>query len=231
MAGLFAFDEERARYETVRRRLRADAGPIVWGDRLDPLSQFIRSSLGARTYDALSWRAFFALKSAFPDWGAMAQARPEEVLRHIEDVTFAADKARHLIAALRMIRARRSDLSLEFLADFSVEAAHAWLEGLPNAGPKVAAAVLNFSTLNRRSMVIDTHVLRVVSRYGLVVADADIPQAWATMRETLPGDWAAQDLAEVHRLMKRLGQTRCRPVDPDCRRCPLMEGCAAKRSL
>lgn len=231
MAGLFAFDQERERFETVRRRLAAAQGPVVWGDRLDPLNQFIRSCLGARTYDAVSWRAYYVLAAAWPDWNDMAEAGPEAVLVHIADVTFAEDKARHLVAALRMIRARTGGLSLDFLADWPVEAAHAWLEGLPNVGPKVAAAVLNFSRLNRRSMVVDTHVQRVAGRYGLVAADADIPQAWATLMETLPDDWTAQDLAALHMQMKRLGQTLCRPQGPDCSRCPLVSGCVGKRSL
>lgn len=231
IAGLFAFDQERERFEAVRRRLTVAQGPVVWGDRLDPLSQFVRSALGARTYDAVSWKAFFALVDAFPDWAVMADASPAEVLRHIHEVTFAEDKARHLVAALCMIRARTGGLSLEFLADWPIGTAHAWLEGLPNAGPKVAAAVLNFSTLNRRSMVIDTHVQRVAARYGLVARGAGIPEAWETLMETLPDDWTASDLAAFHVQLKRLGQTRCRPTDPDCGRCPLADGCAAKRSL
>lgn len=231
MSGLFAFDQERERFETVRRRLAVAQGPVVWGDRLDPLSQFVRSSLGARTYDAVSWKAFFALAAAWPDWNDMADARPDDVIRHIAEVTFAEDKARHLVAALRMIRARTGGLSLDFLSDWPVEAAHAWLEALPNAGPKVAAAVLNFSTLNRRSMVVDTHVQRVTSRYGLVARDADIAEAWETLMETLPDDWSAPDLAAFHMQLKRLGQTHCRPTGPDCGRCPIADGCAAKRSL
>lgn len=231
MSGLFAFDEERERYEVVRRRLTTDQGRIPWGDRLDPLSQFIRSSLGARTYDAVSWRAFFALAAAYPDWTALAAARPKEVLPHIAEVTFARDKAERLVAALPMIRARTGGLSLDFPQDWPIAAAHAWLEGLPNTVPKVAASVLNFSTLNRRSMVVDSHVLRVAGRYGLVARGADIGQAWETMMAALPGDWTASDLADFHLQLKRLGQARCRPTDPDCGRCPIGAGCAAKRSL
>ncbi|MBX3478552.1 MAG: hypothetical protein KF910_13140 [Brevundimonas sp.] len=130
-----------------------------------------------------------------------------------------------------MIRARTGGLSLDFLQDWPIEAAPAWLEGLPNTGPMVAASVLNFSSLNRRSMVVDSHVLRVAGRYGLVAHDADIGQAWEMMMAALPDDWAASDLADFHLQLKRLGQTRCRPTDPDCGRCPIGAACAAKRSL
>lgn len=231
VAGLFAFDREQERFETVRWLLTDTQGPVVWGEQLDPLSQLIRSCLDARTHDAVSWRAFFALAAAWPDWTDLAEAKPEDVLALITDVTFAENKALYLVSALRMIRARTGRLSMDFLADWSIEAAHAWLEGLPNVGPKVAAAVLNFSRLNRRSMVVDTHVLRVASRYGLVAADANIPDAWATFMETLPEAWTAQDLAALHVQMKRLGQTLCRPHEPDCERCPIVGGCVGKRSL
>ncbi|HEV7229419.1 endonuclease III [Brevundimonas sp.] len=230
MATMFSFDLEIERFESVRRRLSAKCGSVFWNERLDPLSQLVRSCLGARTYDAVSWKAFFTLTDAFPDWNALVAATPDQVLSHIQEVTFAEDKARHLVSAFRMIKARTGGLSLEFLSTWPIEAAHIWLEGLPNVGPKVAAAVLNFSTLERRSMVIDTHVLRVTARYGLVARDADIRSAWGSLMEMLPEHWTSRDLANFHVQLKNLGQTHCRPVGPDCGRCPLADDCAAKRS-
>ncbi|MBX3478553.1 MAG: hypothetical protein KF910_13145 [Brevundimonas sp.] len=60
---------------------RGCQGQIPGGDRLGPLSQLIRSSLGARTYDAVSWQAFFALAAAYPDGTALAAALPHIAAR------------------------------------------------------------------------------------------------------------------------------------------------------
>jgi endonuclease III len=51
-----------------------------------------------------------------------------------------------------------------------------WLRGLPGVGSKVAATVLNLSTLRMRALPVDTHLLRVGERLGpLPVATTTTP--------------------------------------------------------
>ena len=142
----------------------------------------------------------------------------------IGDVTFPDVKARHLRQALRTIAARHSDFDLTFLSRFGVAEALAWLERLPGVGRKVSASTLNFSTLRMPAFVIDTHVSRVLQRFGFVRTGADTPGAYDRMMESLDG-WNAAELAELHIRMKGLGQAVCRADYADCRRCVLNEGC------
>ncbi len=74
---------------------------------------------------------------------------------------------------LQRILDLRGDFDLDFLGELLVEQAMAWLQRLDGVGLHVAAAVLNFSTLRRPSMVVDTHVWRVARRYGLAGGRAD----------------------------------------------------------
>ena len=128
----------------LRDRLRDRFGPVSDAHRHDPVGQLISASISARTYDEVYSRAFERLASRYPDVEDLAAAATEEIEATISDVTYARDKAVHLRAALRMIRARSGRISLDFLQDWPVDLALRWLEELPGAGPKVSAAVLNF---------------------------------------------------------------------------------------
>lgn len=210
----------------LRDRLIAVFGAIRAEQRLDPLSQMIKSLISARTYDETSWAAFVRLRAAFPDWNAMAKAQAREIEKIIEPVTFADRKARQLPVLIRVLQLRRRDLDLSLLADMPVEEAMTWLQGLPGIGCKSAAAVLNFSTLNRRAMVVDSHVHRVARRLGLV-GRATLPtEAYAVLMGEAPTDWRAEDLFEFHWLLKRLGQSVCTEAQPSCALCPMREDCA-----
>lgn len=223
MQMIFPFGAARD-IESIRDTLAVRYGRLLLGDRLEPLRQLVRSVLGCRTRDSVSWPAFERLMEHFPRWTDLAGARPEDIEAIIADVTHAGDKAHHLVQALRMIAARRSDFDLGFLADWPIEAAFDWLERLPGVGPKVAAATLNFSTLDRRAFVADTHVLRILKRYGVIGVKAD---AWRAHEEVMAATdgWSALDLAELFALLKQHGQTVCRFHAPRCRACPLARDC------
>jgi len=101
-----------------------------------------------------------------------------------------------------------------------------WLQGLPGVGCKVSAAVLNFSTLNRRALVVDTHVHRVARRLGLVGRSTLPSEAYAMLMAEAPSNWTSEDLFEFHWLLKKLGQSVCTEAQPACALCPMREDCA-----
>ena len=96
----------------------------------------------------------------------------------------------------------------------------------PEAGPKIAAAVINTSTIRQRSLVIDTHHLRILQRLGLVRAGANFPQAYHATMPLIPAECGAMRIDHHHMLFKRLGQAICRPSHPHCKSCPLLDICA-----
>ncbi|MEL7259144.1 MAG: hypothetical protein AAFN80_15080, partial [Pseudomonadota bacterium] len=116
-------------------------------------------------------------------------------------------------------------LSLDHLGAFSVRDAHAWLERLPGIGRKVSSAVLNFSTLQKPTLVIDTHHLRILKRLKIVDAKWNFTQTHDCVMPRLPSHWKAKDCDDHHTLMKRHGQEICRHSRPICESCPLKELC------
>lgn len=210
----------------VREQLRSCFGRADPVPVRAPIGQLVKSLISNRTLDEISLAAYRRLVDAYPEWPALAEASTGDVEALIGDVTFPDVKARHLGEALRAIRARHPDFDLDFLGLMSVAEALAWLEHLPGVGRKVSASTLNFSTLQMPAFVVDTHVLRVVCRYGSVRSTTDIRIAYEAAMAMVPR-WSAADLAELHILMKRLGQTICRHGRARCAACPIRRRCKA----
>lgn len=191
-----------------------------------PIGQLVKSSISGRTRDEISLGAYHRLVDTYPDWSDLACATAADIEAVIGDVTFPDVKARYLHDALRAIEACRPDFDLAFLGAQSVSRALERLERLPGVGRKVSASTLNFSTLRMPAFVIDTHILRILSRFGFVRRKADTRTAY-DMTMAMLYDWSAVDLAELHILMKRLGQTLCRADRACCRDCPISRRCHA----
>ncbi len=209
----------------IRERLVPLYGFLDGEERYQPTEQFIIAFIGSRTRDEVSAEAFTRLCAHFPHWDTMLTTTPVTVTRLIADVRHAPVKAERLIAALRNIHKRYGTLDLGFLADWHVDRAWWWLQGLPGVGPKIAAATLNFSTLRKPILVVDTHVLRLSRRLGLLPAKAGFAQAHRLLNRLIPDDWSERDRYQLHWLMKSHAQQRCRHGVPRCGDCPLREIC------
>lgn len=193
-------------------------------ERLEPVGELARSLVGSRTYDHDSKRAFSSLVERYPNWSDVAEADPREIEAAINPATFPDVKARQLKSSLAAVRRTRPDFDLAFLGARPVPSALTWLEQLEGVGRKIAASVLNFSTLNRPAFVVDAHVLRVLIRLGFVGKNANTYEAYDFVMRATPG-WRAADYAEFHLLLKLLGQHVCRDRRPLCQHCPFRQGC------
>ena len=194
---------------------------------MPPTDQLVRSMLGGRTRDEVSLQAFWRLKRRYRDWSRLVAADYHDLLSLIGEVTFPEDKAANLQSALSRLDLARGDAALDFLSDWPVESALSWLESLPGVGRKTSAAVLNFSTLGKRALVIDSHHQRVVKRLGLVRWKAGVEETYDVLMASAPQEWKAADYKRYHVLIKAHGQKRCHPLAPDCRGCPLADLCPA----
>jgi endonuclease-3 len=205
--------------------LAAPLGHLPHIQRRTPIGQMIKSSISSRTRDAVSLAAFHGLKARFGSAAGIAHAEVKDVEHEIAAVTFADVKARRLIEALRQVEARHPDFRLDHLATFTIPDALGELEQLPGVGRKTAASVLNFSTLRRPVLVVDTHVARVLARLGLT---SDAVRVSESVTQAM-SHWHADRFVSFHVQLKHLGQTICRWDRPNCRRCPLSSACRTAR--
>ena len=207
----------------VQRFGRIERAAASWRQ---PEWVLVQGLIGARTKSPVSNAATDRLLKRYESWESVAAAPFAALSEDLSTQTFPQMSAERLKAALSALIAERGRVDLSNLKDMETGDAMAWLERLPGVGRKIAAGVMNASTLDRRAIVLDSHHLRILRRMALVPAKADTNRAFASIMPAMPDDWSAADYDEHHLLMKKLGQTWCRPSAPDCPDCPAQSFCA-----
>ena len=202
-------------------------GRIIRPDdkRRDPVWTLVQGVIGARSKTAVSNAATDSLLKQFGSWEAVAAAPPDDVTLVLSRQTFPELSAERLQGSLNQIIEERGQVDLRHLSNLPTEEAMAWLERLPGVARKISAQVVNTSIFDRPALVIDTNHRRVIQRVGLVPPKADTARAYDALMPILPDDWTARDIDEHHLLVKRVGQTFCRPSRTDCNHCPLSGDC------
>ena len=186
----------------------------------------VQGVIGARTKSEVSNAATDRLRTRYGSWEGVARAPLEELQDELSTQTYPNMAAERLKACLLALIEKRGAVDLSHLAEMETEAAMRWLEQLPGIGRKIAAGVMNASSLDRRAIVLDGHHTRILQRLGLVPARASTDRAFTAIMPAMPPEGNAADYDEHHLLMKKLGQNYCRPKAPDCAACPVRADCA-----
>jgi endonuclease-3 len=218
--------ELRRRAEQIRQRLgEADGEPSGVRD-LDPVSELVSTILSQNTNDANRDVAFDRLRQRFPTWQEVLQADTDAVVDAIRPAGLANQKAHSIQEALRSILAERGELELEFLRDWPVREAKAWLSSLHGVGPKTAAIVLLFA-LERPAFPVDTHVHRVSGRLGLIGLRVTREKAHDLLEELV----APEHYYTFHLNLIRHGRQICQARRPRCEVCVLTNLCDYYRGV
>jgi endonuclease-3 len=191
----------------------------------DPLKQFIYSLLSSRTKTEVTYEVVEHLEVRFGSWENLRDAPIAEIEEAIRPITFPEAKAIHLKQALQQITQRCGALSLDFLRSYRTEKIRLWLEQFDGVGSKTSGAVVNFSTLRRRALCVDSHHLRITERLGFVAKGADARETENRLMAMAPTEWSALMLDEHHTLIKIHGQRTCTKNHPRCSACPLFDLC------
>ena len=205
--------------ETHRRLLQAYGEP-TWRPPLDPVSELVSTILSQNTNDANRDMAFDRLRARLPTWEQVRDADPQVVIEAIRPAGLANQKGPRIQAALRRITEERGRLELDFLADWPLDEAKAWLSSLKGVGPKTAAIVLLFS-LGRPAFPVDTHIHRLSKRLGLIGPRVSREKAHTELEQLLPPD----AYYAFHLNLIRHGRQVCTSRKPRCRDCFLRDLC------
>jgi endonuclease-3 len=230
----------------VLDRLAELYGRAPWERRLDPTSELILTILTQNSADVNAEKAFVALRAAYPsdgpiehhapgigwgggglpdgaapDWDAVEAAPLDELVEVIRPGGLPNQKARGIHSALRLIRERRGDHSLEFLGDMAALEARDWLTSIPGIGKKTASVLLLFS-FGLPLMPVDRHVERVARRVGLipqkVTSGTDPHDVFLALLEP-------DQMHEAHVNLIHHGRVICHARNPAHELCPLRERC------
>jgi len=210
------------RVRAVRDRLRLIYGVPLVNPHGQPIAELVLTVLSQSTNDRNRDVAYLALRARLASWQAVRDAPVDVIEEAIRPGGISKVKSARIKSILRGITdaAPNHELSLDWLAACSVPDAQRYLCSLPGVGRKTAACVLLFA-LGMRDVPVDTHVSRVGTRLGLLVADATFVRQHDTMLAiTPPGDEL-----ELHLNLLRHGRRTCSARRPDCAGCALRRMC------
>ena len=188
--------------------------------RADPLDMLVGVILSQATSDTNSERTFAALKKRFPTWDAVLRARERTLADTIRSGGLANQKAAVIRGVLRQIKAERGALDLSFLHDLPTGEAVRYLSQFRGIGPKTVACTLLFAC-RKDVFPLDTHIFRVLRRVGLVPQKCTDARAHEILTRLVPGG----KFYSFHVNLIRHGRALCRPRDPLCEQCPVVEYC------
>lgn len=206
--------------ERVIELLEQEHGALRRQPHDEPVDVLIRTILSQNTSDTNSDRAFDSLKAGFDGWEGVASAPVEFIARAIQSGGLFRIKAARIKQILEQIEEEQGRISLESLGSMSAAEAESYLMSLPGVGYKTARCVLLFS-LGRASLPVDTHILRVSKRLGLIDSRASMDRAHALLEEQVP----ASKVYGFHVHMIEHGRKTCRARRPLCNRCVLRVAC------
>lgn len=193
--------------------------------RRGPVWVLVHGVIGAQTKTAASNASTDGLLEEFGSWDAVATVPVDQLESRLQRQSFPSVAAERLNNCLNAIIAERGTVDLSHLKTLTTAEAMSWLEQLPGVARKNSAGVMNASTFNRKAMVIDGHHRRIMQRMGIVPPKADTAKTFDALMPIVPSDWSAEDMDEHHLLLKKLGQTYCRPRAPQCAGCPAAPDC------
>ncbi|HYY98015.1 MAG TPA: hypothetical protein VE642_05450 [Pyrinomonadaceae bacterium] len=212
--------EEKPVGYVVQNLERAYGVPVNKWEGWDVLDMLVSVILSQATSDVNSARTFDALKKRFPTWEAVLRARESTIADTIRLGGLANQKAAVIKNLLKQIKEREGSLDLSFLRGAGAEDAARYLSQFRGIGPKTVACTLLFAC-GAEIFPLDTHIFRVLRRVGLIPAKCSDEFAHRVMNRLVP----AGKFYSLHVNLIRHGRKLCRPRDPLCGRCPVVEYC------
>jgi endonuclease-3 len=197
-------------FESLRRRYPSRDGTVATTDG-EHSAKVNRPGWGGGGLD----------DAAPPDWTAVERAPLPDLIDAIRPGGLAPQKAPRIQAALRSLRERHGDYSLDFLDGAPALEARAWMTQIPGIGRKTASVVLLFA-FGTPLMPVDRHVERVSKRIGLIPRKATADQAHEMfLAMMLPPEL----MHEAHVNLITHGRVTCHARRPACERCPVAARC------
>lgn len=207
-------------YEKLEAAYPGISSRLLSPSRGKPLDVLIATILSQSTNDTLSSRAFRGLKKAFPDWAGVLSADPEDVEKILAVGGLQHQKTKKIRQVLRKILADFGSISIDGLFDWPSQKAFDYLVSLPGVGPKTAACVIGFG-LGKPALPVDTHVLRISRRLGLVPPKASAEKTQVMLESSV----SSEIQLPLHIMMIQHGRDTCHSRNPRCSECPLRSEC------
>lgn len=194
-----------ARFRTGRWRV-----PVLRVRGSNPFLILVSTILSQRTRDEVTKRVTQRLLSVYPDARGLACASIDDIEGLIREVGLWKAKARGLRRAARVLVAKYHGELPPTVAELS---------HIPMVGPKTAHAILVFGH-KRPGIPVDTHILRVTRRMGVVVGST-ISEAQQELASKVPKRYWQL----LNPVLVQHGMNICTASSPRCGICPIAMWC------
>ncbi len=201
------------RHQIFSRLRAANPHPTTELEYATPFELLVAVVLSAQSTDKgvnLATRRLFPVARTPEAIHALGEAGLADF---IKTIGLYKSKARHLIAACRM---------LIDLHDSEVPADRAALEALPGVGRKTANVILN-TAFGQPTMAVDTHIFRVANRTGLATGKT-VLEVEKKLVKTLPDEFRI----DAHHWLILHGRYVCQARKPKCTECLIADLCEYK---
>ena len=186
----------------------------------DVLECLILTILSQNTTDVNRDKGYAELKNRFPTWEDVLHADVQAIAAAIRLAGLGNRKSRTIKNFLSWLKTEHGELSLEFLHDMETEAALALLCQHKGIGIKTASVTLSFAC-GREVFPVDTHILRISKRLGLIPSNCSAEKAHQVLPPIVPEGKAYP----FHMNLIYFGRQICDARKPLCERCPLTQHC------
>jgi len=184
------------------------------------LDCLILTILSQNTNDVNRDKGFAALKSRFPTWEDVLEADVEKIGEAIKIAGLHGQKSQTIKNFLTWLNAERGALDLEFICEMETDEAVKLLCQHKGIGIKTVSVTLAFAC-GREVFPVDTHILRISKRLGLIPSNCSAEKAHELMPTIVPGGKAFP----FHLNLITFGRKICNAQRPKCDQCPLTEHC------
>jgi endonuclease-3 len=191
--------------------------------RTDPgnlLDILIETILSQNTSDQNRDRAYQRLKTRFPHWEDVLEAKMNGIVSAIRQGGLARQKAKRIREILHWIKREQGKLSLSFLRKMDSEEIKQTIGALKGIGPKTLHCLLLFG-LRREAFPVDTHILRIGKRLGFIPEWMGAEKAHLWMSPLIPEEKSLS----LHLNLIRFGRSLCQARKPLCDICFLNKEC------
>ena len=186
----------------------------------DVLECLILTILSQNTTDVNRDKGYAELKERFPTWEDVLHADVKEIAAAIRLAGLGQQKSQTIKNFLTWLKAEYDELSLDFMRDMETEAALEFLCQHKGIGIKTASVTLSFAC-GREVFPVDTHILRISKRLGLIPPNCSAEKAHQLLPPIVPENKAYP----FHMNLIYFGRQICDARKPLCERCPLTQHC------
>ncbi len=207
-------DDIPAVHKALKREYDKHDAPIIefiQAQTGSPFKVLIATILSARTKDETTTQAVRKLFKVVQCPDDLRHVSLAELEKLIHPVGFFRVKAKHL-KKLPDVLDREFDGHIPDTIDE--------LCRLPGVGRKTANLVVTVA-FDKHGICVDVHVHRITNRLGLIQTQTPL-ETEMRLREILPKRY----WKSWNRQLVSFGQTLCRPIRPQCARCPIADFCS-----